>query len=223
MAFPWSLVLFDLDGTLVDSAADIAEAVNRTLEELGHPRQPEATVRAWIGLGTHVLLDSALRHAGSSADVAAVMPRLMVHYEDCLLLNARLYPGTVEALEALADAGVAMSMATNKPERMARVLAEAMGIARFFAHVVGGDTLAERKPSATPLLHLAAMHGIDAADALMVGDSEADAAAAHAAGMDLVLLRHGYPRDFDLDRAGAVAVLDDLRPLRQLRRPPPPL
>ena len=223
MAFPWSLVLFDLDGTLVDSAADIAEAVNRTLEELGHPRQPEATVRAWIGLGTHVLLDSALRHAGSNADVAAVMPRLMVHYEDCLLLHARLYPGTVETLEALADAGVAMSMATNKPERMARVLAEAMGIARFFAHVVGGDTLAERKPSATPLLHLAAMHGIDAADALMVGDSEADAAAAHAAGMDLVLLRHGYPRDFDLDRAGAVAVLDDLRPLPQLRRPPPPL
>lgn len=219
MSFPYALVLFDLDGTLVDSAADIAEAVNRTLDELGHPREDEATVRSWIGLGTRVLLDSALRHAGSTADVDAMMPRLMVHYEDCLLLHARLYPGTVEALDALADAGVAMSMATNKPERMARVLARAMGIDHYFTHVVGGDTLAERKPHAMPLLHLAALHGVAAADALMVGDSEADAGAAKAAGMDLVLLRHGYPRDFDLERAGAVAVLDDLTTLPSLARP----
>ncbi|MBD7988889.1 phosphoglycolate phosphatase [Luteimonas sp. Sa2BVA3] len=219
VSFPYALVLFDLDGTLVDSAADIAEAVNRTLDELGHPREDEATVRSWIGLGTRVLLDSALRHAGSTADVDAVMPRLMVHYEDCLLLHARLYPGTVEALDALADAGVAMSMATNKPERMARVLAQAMGIDHYFTHVVGGDTLAERKPHAMPLLHLAALHGVAAADTLMVGDSEADAGAAKAAGMDLVLLRHGYPRDFDLERAGAVAVLDDLTTLPSLARP----
>ena len=220
MSFPYALVLFDLDGTLVDSAADIAEAVNRTLDELGHAREDEATVRSWIGLGTRVLLESALRHAGSTADVDAVMPRLMVHYEDCLLLHARLYPGTVEALDALADAGVAMSMATNKPERMARVLADAMGIDRYFTHVVGGDTLAERKPHAMPLLHLAALHGVAAADTLMVGDSEADAGAAKAAGMDLVLLRHGYPRDFDLESAGAVAVLDDLSTLPSLSSPP---
>ena len=219
MPFPWKLVLFDLDGTLVDSAADIAEAVNRTLDELGHAREDEATVRSWIGLGTHVLLDSALRHAGSRARVEDVMPRLMVHYEDCLLLHARLYPGTAETLAALADAGVAISMATNKPERMARVLVVEMGIAGFFTHVVGGDTLAERKPAALPLLHLAALHGVSAADTLMVGDSEADADAAKAAGMDLVLLRHGYPRDFDLERAGAVAVLDDLSTLPALRRP----
>lgn len=220
MSFPYALVLFDLDGTLVDSAADIAEAVNRTLDELGHAREDEATVRSWIGLGTRVLLESALRHAGSTADVDAVMPRLMVHYEDCLLLHARLYPGNVEALDALADAGVAMSMATNKPERMARVLAHAMGIDRYFTHVVGGDTLAERKPHAMPLLHLAALHGVAAADTLMVGDSEADAGAAKAAGMDLVLLRHGYPRDFDLESAGAVAVLDDLSTLPSLSSPP---
>ena len=220
MSFPYALVLFDLDGTLVDSAADIAEAVNRTLDELGHAREDEATVRSWIGLGTRVLLESALRHAGSIADVDAVMPRLMVHYEDCLLLHARLYPGTVEALDALADAGVAMSMATNKPERMARVLAHAMGIDRYFTHVVGGDTLAERKPHAMPLLHLAALHGVPAADTLMVGDSEADAGAAKAAGLDLVLLRHGYPRDFDLESAGAVAVLDDLSTLPSLSSPP---
>lgn len=216
--FPWPLVLFDLDGTLVDSAADIAEAVNRTLAELGHAREDEATVRSWIGLGTRVLLDSALRHAGSSVDVDAVLPRLMVHYEDCLLLHARLYPGTAETLERLAAAGVAMSIATNKPERHARTLLDAMGIGHHFRHVVGGDTLAERKPAAMPLVHLAALHGVRCADTLMVGDSESDAGAARAAGMDLVLLRHGYPQDFDLERAGAVAVLDGLAGLAALRR-----
>ena len=219
MPFPWKLVLFDLDGTLVDSAADIAEAVNRTLDELGHAREDEATVRAWIGHGARKLLDSALRHAGSAHDVDAVMPQFMLHYEACLLLHARLYPGTAETLVALADAGVAMSMATNKPERMARVLVDAMGIDHHFTHLVGGATLAERKPAAMPLLHLAALHGATAAETLMVGDSEADAGAAKAAGMDLVLLRHGYPRDFDLERAGAVAVLDGLEGLPALARP----
>ena len=218
MSFPWSLVLFDLDGTLVDSAADIAEAVNRMLDELGHAREDEALVRSWIGLGAHALVESALRHAGSKVGADAVMPGFMVHYEDCLLLNARLYPGTAEMLDALAGAGVAVSMATNKPERMARVLAEAMGIDHHFRHVVGGDTLAERKPSAMPLLHLAALHGVAAKDTLMVGDSEADAGAARAAGMDLVLVRHGYPRDFDLERAGAVAVMDSLEGLPSLDR-----
>ena len=218
VSFPYPLVLFDLDGTLVDSAADIAEAVNRTLDELGHPRQPEALVRAWIGLGTRVLLDSALRHVGSHHAADEAMPRLMRHYGDCLLLNARLYPGTVEALDALAAAGVTMAMCTNKPERYVAPLLEAMGIAGYFDGIVGGDTLAERKPHAMPLLHLAAMHGRRAGDCLMVGDSEADAGAAHAAGIDLVLLRHGYPRDFDLERAGAVAVFDDLAPLPALAR-----
>ncbi|NLA69224.1 MAG: HAD hydrolase-like protein, partial [Gammaproteobacteria bacterium] len=98
MSFPYALVLFDLDGTLVDSAADIAEAVNRTLDELGHAREDEALVRAWIGHGARALLDSALRHAGSRAGVDEVMPRFMVHYEDCLLLQAKLYPGTAEML-----------------------------------------------------------------------------------------------------------------------------
>jgi len=219
MAFPWPLVLFDLDGTLVDSAADIAEAVNRTLDELGHRRQPEALVRAWIGLGTHVLLDSALRHVGSSRTADAEMPRLMRHYGDCLLLQARLYPGTVEALDALAGEGVSMAICTNKPERYVRPLLDAMGITRYFDGIVGGDTLPERKPHAMPLLHLVAMHGRQVPECLMVGDSEADAGAAHAAGMDLVLLRHGYPREFDLDRAGAVAVLDDLAGLPALSDP----
>jgi phosphoglycolate phosphatase len=209
----WPLVLFDLDGTLVDSAADIAEAVNRTLEECGHRREDEATVRAWIGHGTRVLMDSALRHAGSRLAVDQVMPRLMVHYRDCLLLHARLYDGAAGALEALAAAGVAMSVATNKPGVHARTLLEAMGIAGYFSHVIGGDTLPERKPHAMPLMYLAAVHGRRIAECLMVGDSEADAGAARAAGMDVVLLRHGYPCGFDLGRAGAVAVLDGLRDL----------
>ena len=213
MAFPWPLVLFDLDGTLVDSAADIAEAVNRTLDELGHRRQPEALVRAWIGLGTHVLLDSALRHVGSSRTADAEMPRLMRHYGDCLLLQARLYPGTVEALDALAGEGVTMAICTNKPERYVRPLLDAMGITRYFDGIVGGDTLPECKPSALPLLHLAGEFDARASECVMVGDSRTDAEAARAAGMPLVLVDYGYHRDFDLEAAGALAVTADLRSL----------
>jgi phosphoglycolate phosphatase len=214
--FPWKLVLFDLDGTLVDSAPDIAEAVNRMLAELGLPRESEGTVRTWIGDGARVLLQRALRHAGSMQPVDDVMPRFMVHYGDCLLLRARVYPGVHEALDGLAALGVAMGLCTNKPQRFLPALLEAMGIAHHFQALVGGDTLAERKPSPVPLLHLAARLGEAPGDCLMVGDSAADADAARAAGMPLVLVRYGYPGTSA--PAGALAMVDDLRELLEFDR-----
>ena len=215
-AFPWKLVLFDLDGTLVDSAPDIAEAVNRMLAELDLPRAGEDVVRGWIGDGARVLLQRALRHGGSAQPVDEVMPRFMVHYGDCLLLHARVYPGVHEALDALSARGVAMALCTNKPQRFLPALLEATGIAGHFQALVGGDTLAERKPSPVPLLHLAAKLGQAPGDCLMVGDSAADADAARAAGMPLVLVRYGYPGAGA--PAGALAMVDDLRELLELDR-----
>src|SRR5690606_31086932 len=131
-AFPWPVVLFDLDGTLVDSASDIATAVNRMLAELGHPQVDAALVRSWIGDGARELVASALRNAGDERDVDAVMPRFMHHYGDCLLLDPALYPGVVETLDALRAAGVRMAVCTNKPAPMVRPLLAAMEIEGYF-------------------------------------------------------------------------------------------
>lgn len=227
MPFPYPAILFDLDGTLVDSAADIAGAVNRMLAEEGLAQVDEALVRSWIGEGTGVLLDTALRHAGSHRSADELLPRFMVHYEACLLHSPQLYPGVVETLDALSARGVAMAVCTNKPERFVRPLLEHLGIADRFAGIVGAGTLPERKPHPRPLLHLAEQLGVQPGQCLMVGDSETDFFAARAAGMPVVLVGYGYPRSFDLHAAGALAVIDRFEQLLTLppdaaRIPTPP-
>lgn len=218
MTFPYPAVLFDLDGTLVDSAADIAEAVNRTLAEHSLPQFGEVTIRGWIGEGARKLIETAFAAAGSRADIDQVMPGFMVHYGDCLLLHARVYAGVAETLASLHAQGVKLAVCTNKPQRHIAPLLAAMALDPWIDAVVGGDTLAERKPSALPLLHLAAHFGVAPGDCLMVGDSQTDAEAAQAAGMPLVLVEYGYRRGFDLHAAGALAVTDDLRTLLALAR-----
>lgn len=218
MTFPYKLVLFDLDGTLVDSAFDIAEAVNRTRQDWKLPRVDESIVRGWIGDGAHALVECAFgaEAGGAGIDIAEVMPGFMVHYGDCLLLHARVYPGVPEALAALHAQGVQTALCTNKPERFLVPLLEEMGVAQYFEAMVGGDTLPERKPHPLPLLHLAAQFGVAIDDCLMVGDSSADFEAAQAAQMDLVLVGYGYARGFDVHTAGARAVVDDMRELLAL-------
>ena len=209
-------VLFDLDGTLVDSAGDIAEALNRTLEALGHRRVPETTVRGWIGEGVGQLVATALRHADDGRAPGAVMDGFMVNYRQCLLRSPRLYPGVAEGLALVRGRGLPMAVCTNKPQAMVAPLLEHLGIAGFFRAIAGGDTLPQRKPDPAPLLHLAEVLGVAAGDCLMVGDSATDRDAAVAAGMPVALVRYGYPRGLDLENAGAVAVLDDLRQLQPL-------
>lgn len=211
-----SAVVFDLDGTLVDSAGDIAEAVNRTLEDLSLPRVSETTVRSWIGEGVRNLVVTALRDAGIDLTLETVMPVFMRHYHDCLLRSPRLYDGVRATLEALQARGLPMAICTNKPAALVPPLLEHLGIASFFAHIIGGDSLPQRKPSPEPLQHVAALLGQPVQACLMVGDSATDLHAANNAGMPVVLVRYGYRRDLDLDAADAVAVIDDMRELLPL-------
>ena len=215
--FPWPVVLFDLDGTLVDSASDIAASVNRLLLDLGHASVDEATVRGWIGDGAGQLVAQALRHAGDARDVESVMPRVMRHSEDCLLLDPRLYPGVERTLRVLQTAGVRMAVCTNKPTPFVTPLLQAMGIAPYFEHVLGAGELPQRKPDPAPLRHLAARFGVPVEQCLMVGDSSTDAHAAIAAGAPLVLVSYGYRRTFDLHGCGAHAVIDRFDQLLELR------
>lgn len=222
MPFPFRAVLFDLDGTLIDSAAGIAEAVNNTLQDFGHAREDEATVRTWIGDGARLLLQRALAHAGAGLPEGEVFEsayaRLMRHYADSLPLQARAYPGAGEGMRGLRDAGVRVALCTNKPERFIVPLLEALGWKGMFDAIVGGDSLAEHKPHPEPLLHIARGFGVEVRECLMVGDSRTDAEAANAAGMPLALVDYGYRRDFDLATAGACYVVDDLRLLLQQAR-----
>ncbi|TGY35831.1 phosphoglycolate phosphatase [Stenotrophomonas maltophilia] len=213
MSCPYPLVVFDLDGTLVDSAADIAEALNRTLEDWQLPRVPEATVLTWIGDGVRRLVEQAFTAAGSDADLDAVMPGFMRHYEACLLRSPRLFEGVEAALQALRERNVTLAICTNKPSALVAPLLRHFGLQDLFALVLGGDSLAERKPSGVPLRHIAAHFGLAPQAALMVGDSITDYRAAVEAGMPVALVRYGYPRGLDLETVEAVAVVDDLRDL----------
>lgn len=216
MSYPFPLVIFDLDGTLVDSLSDIAEALNLTLADLSLPQVDEATVRGWIGEGVRSLVGSALQAAQADVPLDEVMPGFMRHYGECLLHHPRLYPGAAPALEGLRARGVTLAICTNKPSRFVEPLLEHLGIAGHFAAVLGGDSLPERKPAAAPLLHLCSQFGHAPKEALMVGDSAVDAAAANAAGVPLALVRYGYLRGLDPAHSGARWVMDDLQELLRL-------
>lgn len=205
--------IFDLDGTLVDSAADIAEAINRLYDDLGQSRVPDAQVQAWIGDGVRALVGSALAHKGLTVSVEEVMPGFLIHYNATLLLEPRIYDGVVETLKALQGAGVPLAICTNKPVDLVPPLLSHLGLAGFFDVVIGGGSLPQRKPDAAPLLAVAQRLGVPVEACLMVGDSGTDHAAAVAAAMPVALVRYGYPRTFDLDTAPSLAVVDDLRRL----------
>jgi phosphoglycolate phosphatase len=210
------LVIFDLDGTLVDSVSDIAEALNLTLAQWGLHTVDEPTVRSWIGEGLRTLLATALREQGREAALEQVLPDMMRHYGECLLHHPLVYPGVREALAVLRQRGVTLAVCTNKPIRFVAPLLDHLELSGYFSALLGGDSLPERKPDPTPLQHLAAQFGQPVMHCLMVGDSATDAAAARAANMPLAMVSYGYLRGFDLTTSGAIAIVDDMRKLLAL-------
>lgn len=215
----YQLVIFDLDGTLVDSVSDIAEALNLTLVQWRLQPVAEATVRSWVGEGVRTLLATALRAQGREDALEQALPDMMRHYGDCLLHRPQVYPGVRETLAALQARGIALAVCTNKPIRFVAPLLDHLGLRDHFSALLGGDSLPLRKPDPAPLRHLAAQFDQPVAGCLMVGDSATDAAAATAADMPLAMVRYGYLRGFDPAGSGAIAVVDDLRELLAL----PPL
>lgn len=215
-SFPFPLVIFDLDGTLVDSAPDIAQAVNRTLTDWNLRNFDLAQITLWIGEGSRVLITRAFQAAGSDADIDQVMPGFLKHYGDTAL-DGQAYPGVAETLQALHEGGIKLALCTNKPEQFVRPLLAGRGLLKFFDDIVGGDTLPERKPSGVPLRYLADQFGLPVTRCLMVGDSESDLRAAQDATMPVVMVSYGYRKSLDLASAAAYAVIDDMPALLNLR------
>lgn len=187
------LVMFDLDGTLVDSAGDIARALNLTLADAGLAAATEAQVRDWIGRGAARLIACARGHFGVPDEQQTdLLSAFLAHYEANVSGHTTPKPGAEALLAACEQAGLHLACVTNKPYAHTTALLRDLGWGERFHLVLGGDSLPQRKPDPAALLHCLDRFGVSANEAVMVGDSRNDVEAAQAAGVPVVALRGGY-------------------------------
>jgi len=193
---PLRAVMFDLDGTLVDSAPDLACAANRMLAALGMAECDPALLSTYIGKGIPRLVERTLAGKLDGEADAALMARALPLFEQFYGQESgrrtTLYPGVLEGLELLAREGLRLACVTNKAERFTHALLAHMGLAHFFAVVVGGDTVANKKPDPLPFRHACERLGVAPGEALVVGDSRNDVAGARAAGCPVICVPYGY-------------------------------
>ena len=202
--FPFDVVAFDLDGTLADTAPDLAAALNHTLVALGRPTVDPDSVRHLVGHGARALLKKALGEDQENL-VEQGFPLYLDFYAANICVGTRPYPALEETLDALAARGVKLALCTNKPERLTHLLIDALGWQDRFAAIVGADTLAVRKPDPLPLKEAIARAG--GGRAAYVGDSITDAETARAASVPFVAVSFGFS-DRPVEQLGADAVID---------------
>jgi phosphoglycolate phosphatase len=210
-------VIFDLDGTLVDSAPDIATALNKALAKDGLPPLALPEVKAMVGSGARRLVERALG-AKASADVSVetTLREFLEAYRARPAHDTRLYAGALELLETLHRDGVRLGIATNKPTDLTHAIVNALGVLKLFRAVTGSAPGVALKPEPDLLRTCLTELGVVPQAAVMVGDSGADAGAAKAAGMRCVLVRHGYSAEA-VDGLGADAVIDGFGDMEAVR------
>ncbi|HEY0043474.1 MAG TPA: phosphoglycolate phosphatase [Allosphingosinicella sp.] len=204
---PFETIAFDLDGTLADTAPDLAASLNHTLVALGRPEVPPESVYKLVGHGARALLRNGLAASGA-ADEALVergFPIFIDYYAANICAGTRAYPEVEEALDALVAEGVTIAVCTNKPEGLTHRLLEALGWTERFHAVVGGDTLPTRKPD--PAMLFEAIRRAGGGRAAFVGDSIVDAETARAARLPFVAVSFGFA-DRPVAELGADAVID---------------
>ncbi len=200
------LIVFDLDGTLIDSAPDLVEAVNHALTELNKPTHSQATIQQWIGNGADVLVKRSLVgdwHVESEPDdFEAAFALFKTYYAAHDWVHSRLYDGALETLQALKDAGFKLACVTNKTARFTNPLMETAGLAPYFDFIASGDTFEAMKPEPLPLLETAKRFNVLPENALMIGDSINDITAGKRAGFKTIAVSYGYAGQYtmaDLD------------------------
>ena len=181
------LVIFDLDGTLIDSAEDIAHSVNELREKMDKSPLPLDRIESYIGNGVPVLLERAFSDASAAASDEAYLPI----YRRRLLDNTRVYPGVVETLNVLQEESRSLAVLTNKPLRESLMILEGLGLRKHFRSVYGGDSFEHKKPDPTGVLHLLDEAGRARDEALFVGDSRIDLETARNAGVPSCLVSYG--------------------------------
>jgi phosphoglycolate phosphatase len=211
------LLVFDLDGTLVDSSRDIAVSLNAALQRLrpGAPTIPLARILEFVGEGARLLVERSLEHARLALPVDEVLAAYLGCYRERLLDTTRLYPGLAEALAALAAAGPALAVLTNKPGDLSREILDGLGVVARFARILGTGDLPSRKPDPSGLAMLLEDLGVPVAEAWMVGDSATDVLTARAASVRVAGVTWGF-HPAELRAAGPDRMLDHPRELLRL-------
>jgi phosphoglycolate phosphatase len=186
------LLIFDLDGTLVDSRLDLANAVNAMRQHLAMSPLTNERVYSYVGHGAPVLVRRALGEPAAEHDLQAALAFFMQYYAAHDLEHTTLYPGVRESLDRFRDAGKRMAVLTNKPVRMSRHIVEGLGIGGHFFQVFGGDSFERKKPDPMGVEALLREAGMDRAHAMMVGDSAVDVATARNAGIACCGVTYGF-------------------------------
>lgn len=215
MNFPISVsaIVIDLDGTLLHTAPELAEAANRMLRDMSHPAVSQDLLMSYIGNGIHWLVKRALTgdmHAEPDAALFdKALPVFEKHYTE-LLLESKPFPNVIAGLDAMKAAGFRLGCITNKVTRYTEPLLKGIGLARYFDIVLSGDTLPEKKPHPLPLLHAAKFFGVPIERLLLIGDSLSDAQAARAAGCPIICVPYGYNHGEPVETLNVDAVIRDL-------------
>ena len=205
--------LFDLDGTLVDTAPDLMAGLNACLTEYGYTEVDEELTRRWVGHGAAKMIEQALVHQGCDEPPAqlakSMFDRFLDYYAAHIADESTPYPGVRKALDSLGQ-HASLGVVTNKVSRLTTPLLDALDLARCFDVVVCSDTVGVFKPAAAPALHACASLGVKPARTLFVGDSITDVQCARAAGCDVVCVRYGYSGGIAPEDLGADCLIDSL-------------
>jgi len=208
-----STIIFDLDGTLIDSEGDLRAAADWLLQQFGAAPLSRQEFRAMMGDGVAALVGRALVARKCRVESAADAVRgFLDYYEDHLTDTTRPYPGVHESLGNLCAQGLRLGLCTNKTMRITSAILERLGLATYFAGVVAGDSVPYRKPDPRVLSGMLATFGVSRESAVMVGDSEVDAATADATGVRFVLVTYGYHRG-EVGKIPCIAALDEFTDL----------
>ncbi|MEG0089631.1 MAG: HAD-IA family hydrolase [Acinetobacter sp.] len=207
------VLLFDLDGTLVDSATDLHRAMNMSLNALQLPTVTEAQVRIWVGKGTALFCQSTLQHLTGKVDPAQqqqLLDTFLKIYNADPCVETQPFDGILEFLEWGLAQKKTMVCVTNKPEAPARAIVDQLGMNHYFADVIGGDRFEERKPHPRQLLHCVEQYAQSKDQVLMIGDSSNDVEAARRAGIDCVVVSYGYNHGENILDCQPQQVVDNL-------------
>ena len=204
------VLLFDLDGTLADTAGDLCETMNVILMRHGRERVPAERVRHLVGGGARLLMERGFKETGTPATEAQLdesFVEFIDYYGAHIADRTEIFPGVVDALEKLEQMGARMAVCTNKVEHLSRQLLTTLALDRYFPVVIGGDTLPVKKPHPEHLFEAVRRLKGDPADAIMIGDSETDVAAAKNARMPCICVTFGYTRE-PVETLGADLLID---------------